>query len=349
MSVDSDQIPDQFFEKVAEEFSNDSRDEGLWLKAFSKCGGNEEQTKATYILLRATKLWKDFEDKQQQTSQILRAQKINEAKQKSEEQAKQKILEQKKAKEQAEIQKAKAREKERVERLQREAEKKRHHEEQKIKRLEAEKRIAERTRKAEERKRQEDQTSENNSQSKRVSSQSSQNKTGQRSSNFLMATWPWITAILLIATAANLSINSKQKTPNQPSSSISENKNKVSQTTHTQEPANAKKAKWLATKWYAVLHCDFSNKQQTTFGWLSFSNPSYLSKESITTFEASFNPKNTNDQWQGSMYINNRQEMKMAIFTPNNEPLSFVASNGIENNKIKFSNTQCIMTVSLDG
>ena len=164
-----------------------------------------------------------------------------------------------------------------------------------------------------------------------------------------MATLPWIIAILLIVTVANISLGTNQNKTNLKGSSVSENKSKVSQTVNTQELANAKKAMWLATKWYAILHCDNSNEQQTTYGWLSFSNPSYLSKESITTFDASFNPKNTDDQWQGSMYINIRQEMKMVIFTPKNEPLSFVANNGIENNKVKFSNTQCIMTVNLDG
>jgi len=53
----TDEIPDRYFQSVADEFEKGDRDEGLWLRAFSQSDGQEDLTKARYIKMRASKLW----------------------------------------------------------------------------------------------------------------------------------------------------------------------------------------------------------------------------------------------------------------------------------------------------
>tara|TARA_B100001093_G_scaffold348518_1_gene333120 strand:+ start:218 stop:628 length:411 start_codon:yes stop_codon:yes gene_type:complete len=52
----SQKLIDSFYEKVAEDLANNIQDKGVWTKAFTKAGGDEQKTKALYIQLMVDEL-----------------------------------------------------------------------------------------------------------------------------------------------------------------------------------------------------------------------------------------------------------------------------------------------------
>ena len=134
MIEDSENIPDKFFEAVAEELEQGVRDKGLWLKVYSLSSGDESLSEARYAAMRAKKLMAEHQSKMQRERQLAELRKIEEQKQRELEKEQERKAEAERKKAEAEKKKAQERARKRRE----EAKEKKRQQEEIRKRIELE-------------------------------------------------------------------------------------------------------------------------------------------------------------------------------------------------------------------
>ena len=350
MIEDSENIPDKFFEAVAEELEQGIRDKGLWLKVYSLSSGDESLSEARYAAMRAKKLMAEHQSKMQRERQLAELRKIEEQKQRELEQEQERKAEAERKKAEAEKKRAQEEARKRKE----EAKEKRRQQEEIRKRIELEaQKQAEAKALAEKREKEEAAEREaRREREKKVRQQALERKKAQEASRLkeleaqkaqnrllIRVMLGTIAFPILVLWLSNMDWSEKQKIAPVPAPVVPEKKLQL-ETKKPQLPAN--KLSDLNLLYASAWELDWSciDGEFKASGELTLTKLVRDSVENIIDFESVFT-SGGHSTWKSKGYLEASGKLKLVITDPVGDIFAFQGRLTKDLGRMELYSTRC--------